>query len=163
MLETEGQGISAGSKLDALDISYGQSDVNEYAYVSTISSPNVHRYCSGPDHVVIERTTVEEVDYLRRAGKNHPNILRYIDNLGEEIVVGHETSPKFLLFMEGANDNTLKDLITYVSTCLCNILTAILGMLSSFDVLRYGLRSKSWILIGSILGVKGVHLQRLGS
>lgn len=124
--------------------------------------------------------------------------MRYIGNLGGKIVVGHKTSTKFLLLMEGADGGTLKDPITHVSSfnpahgpkfvlpagLLCHVLASIIEAVLYLETsltmpMQYidchignvvFLRRpspwhpvKSWISIGSILGVKGVNLQRLGS
>lgn len=90
------------------------SNGRKYVFVSTISSPHVHEYRDGSEPVVIKQTTAEEVNTLRRVGENHPNIIRYIDSLGDEIVAGYKTSRKFLLVMEKADGGTLKDLISHV-------------------------------------------------
>lgn len=90
------------------------SNGRKYVFISTISGPWVHEYRNGSERVVIKQTSVEEVNTLKRVGKTHPNIIRYMDNLGDEIVVGHKTSQKQLLVMEKADGGTLKDLITHV-------------------------------------------------
>ncbi|KAG6367576.1 hypothetical protein INS49_001769 [Diaporthe citri] len=90
------------------------SNGGKHVFVSTISSPNVHEYRNESEHVVIKQTTAEEVNILRRVGKNHPNIIRYIDSLGDEIVAGYKTCPKLLLVMEKADGGTLKDLVAHV-------------------------------------------------
>lgn len=86
----------------------------KYVFVSTISSPQVHEYLNETEHVVIKQTTAEEANTLSRVGKNHPNIIRYMDSIGDEIVAGYKTSPKHLLVMEKADGGTLKDLIAHV-------------------------------------------------
>lgn len=89
------------------------SNGQKYIFVSTISSPRIHEYRDGSELVVIKQTTADEVSVLRQVGK-HPNIVRYMDSLGEEIVAGYKTPRRLLLVMEKADGGTLKDLITYV-------------------------------------------------
>lgn len=90
------------------------SNGRKYVFISTISSPLVHEYRNESEHVVIKQTTAQEVNTLRRVGKDHPNIIRYIDSLGDEIVAGYKTTPRFLLVMEKADGGTLRDLISHV-------------------------------------------------
>lgn len=90
------------------------SNGGKYDFVATISNPNVHEYRNESGHVVVKQATAKEVNVLSQVGKNHPNIIRYIDSLGEEIVAGYKTSGKHLLVMEKADRGTLKDLITHV-------------------------------------------------
>lgn len=91
-----------------------QTNAGNFVYVSTISSPKIHQHCNGSETVVIKRATAEEVNPLRRAGKNHPNIIRYVDSLGEEIIVVYQTPRSFLLVMERADLGTTEDLITHI-------------------------------------------------
>lgn len=116
------------------------SNGRKYVFVSTISSPQVHEYRSETKHVVIKQATAEEANTLRRAGKNHPNIIRYMDSIGDEIVAGYKTSPKHLLVMEKADGGTLADLVAHVrgltstrsstvilpAQFLCNVLASII-------------------------------------
>lgn len=90
------------------------SNGHKYVFVSTISNPKIHEYRDGSEHVVIKQATAEEVKTLSQVGESHPNIIRYMDSLGEEIVAGYKTPPRLLLVMEKADGGTLKDLITHV-------------------------------------------------
>lgn len=90
------------------------SNGREYVFVSTISSPQIYEYRNKSKHVVVKQTTAEEVNTLRLVGKNHPNIIRYIDSLDDKIGAGNEAPRKFLLVMEKADGGTLEDLITHV-------------------------------------------------
>lgn len=54
-----------------------------------------------------------QVNTLKRVGENHPDINRYMDSLGDEIVAGHKTSRSLLLVMEKADGGTLRDLIAH--------------------------------------------------
>lgn len=89
------------------------SNGRKYVFVSTISSPHVHEYRNESEHVVIKNTTAKDVNALRQVG-SHPNVIQYMDSIGEEIVAGYKTSQRFLLVMEKADGGTLKDLIAHV-------------------------------------------------
>lgn len=90
------------------------SNGHKYVFVSTMSSPNVHEYLDGSEHVVIKQTTDDEANTLRSVGKKHANIIQYKDSLGDEIVAGHKTPRRVLLVMEKADAGTLEDLIKHV-------------------------------------------------
>lgn len=90
------------------------SNGRKYVFVSTSTSPQIHEYRDKSKYVVIKQTTAEEANTLRLVGKNHPNIIRYIDSLDDKIGAGNETPRKLLLMMEKADGGTLEDLITHV-------------------------------------------------
>lgn len=79
-----------------------------------MSTPHVHEYLDGSEHVVIKQTTADEANTLRIVGKQHASIIQHKDSLGDEIVAGHKTPRRVLLVMEKADAGTLEDLIKHV-------------------------------------------------